>query len=406
VETAARTGAFGALRNRDFRLLWAGQTVSLLGDAAFLTALGWRTFTLFGASRFGFVLAADGAAMLASVLIGGALADRYDRRFQMIVSDIWRFGAVGALAALDATGHLAFGTLLGLAMLVGLGNGFFMPAFGGIVPLVVETAHLGSANTLIGLSRYGGFLLGPGLASVLYGWAGSPTVFALDAVSFLVSAALLTRARPRLLDPAAAHESTFDQIREGVRYVARVPWLWVTIVLFAFVLMFQLAPQQVLLPKLVRQHFDRGVGAYGLLTTLFGAGMVLGTLLFGRLGLRRRRGAIAYLVWGSGSLLLVAVALTPSYWSAAVLMLVRGGCVGFTNVLWETIVMELVPERLLSRVYSLDYFGSFGLLPVGLLVAALVAPLAAPGTIIAAGACAGAALFAFGLTRPWLRAVD
>ena len=134
-----RLRAFEALRHRDFRLLWSGQAVSLLGDMAFLTALGWKAFTLAGSSRLGIVLLGLAAGELATLLVGGALADRYERRRMMIVSDFSRFVVVGALAGLDASGHLTFPILVVLAILVGLGDGFFYPAVGGIVPLVVSS---------------------------------------------------------------------------------------------------------------------------------------------------------------------------------------------------------------------------------------------------------------------------
>jgi hypothetical protein len=73
---------------------------------------------------------------------------------------------------------------------------------------------------------------------------------------------------------------------------------------------------------------------------------------------------------------------------------------------WETMLMELVPEHLLSRVVSLDYFGSFGLMPLGLAVSALVSGVAPPETLLAAGAAISAVLIALPLTRPWLRAID
>ena len=141
-EPAARSRAFHALRHRDFRLLWSGQAVSLIGDAAFLTALSWKTTTVAGSGKLGLVLAVEGAGLLATLLIGGALADRYERRRLMIISDLWRFAAVGMLAVLDATGHLSFGALIVLAALVGLGDGFFYPAVGGIIPLVVDAPLL------------------------------------------------------------------------------------------------------------------------------------------------------------------------------------------------------------------------------------------------------------------------
>jgi MFS family permease len=400
-----RVRVFHALRYRDFRLLFAGQTVSLIGDAAFLTALGWRTFTLVGAGRFGIVLFCQAAGLLATLLIGGALADRTSRRRMMIISDFARFGAVGALAAVDATGHLSFTTIIVLATLMGLGDGFFYPAFGGMVPLVVEPGAIPSANSLIGVARWGSILVGPGIAAGLYGATGSATVFAIDAFSFLLSASLLGLSRPRAVETAVS-EGTLREIWAGARYVARVPWLWVTIVLFSVVLMLQFAPQQVLLPKLVQQHFHHGVGAYGLLSSLLGVGTIAGTLAFGQLQPRRRRGLISYFIWFLNSLAIAGVALSPWFWLACGFAVFRGFCIGFAIAVWETMMMELVPAHLLSRVVSLDFFGSFGLMPVGLAVAAGVSGLAAPGTIIAAGAFVSAALFAVVLTRPWLRAVD
>src|SRR5918911_3625138 len=131
-QPAGRSRAFQALRHRDFRLLFAGQAVSLVGDAAFLTALGWKTFTIAGAGKIGLVLSIQGAGLLTTLLIGGALADRYERRRMMILSDVWRFVAVGAIAALDASGHLGLTSLVLLALLMGLGDGLFYPAVGGI----------------------------------------------------------------------------------------------------------------------------------------------------------------------------------------------------------------------------------------------------------------------------------
>jgi hypothetical protein len=286
-------------------------------------------------------------------------------------------------------------------VLVGLGDGFFYPAFGGLVPLVVEPASISSANALIGVARWGSLMLGPALAAGVYGAAGSATVFAVDAASFLVSASLLYPARPRVLEAAAA-EGTLREILAGVRYVARIPWLWVTITVFAVVLMLQLAPLQVLLPKLVAQHFHRGVAAYGLLTAVFGLGTVGGALAFGQFHPRRRRGVVSYCIWAVNSATVVVFALSPWYELAVALSLMRGFLVGYGVAIWETMLMELVPEHLLSRVVSLDYFGSYGLMPAGLALSAGVAGLAPAGTIMAAGAAASIGLILAVLTRPWL----
>ena len=402
---AGRVRILEALQHRDFRLLWGGQAVSLLGDMAFMTAIGWKAFTLVGSSRLGVVLLCFAAGELATLLVGGALADRYERRRMMIVSDVWRFAAVGALAAVDATGHLTFPILLGLATIVGLGDGFFYPAVGGIVPLVVEQPALASANSLMGVARWGSLMVGPSLAALVYGGGGASVVFAFNAVTFLVSAALISRARPRPIEPSSG-AGTLKEIREGARYVARIPWLWVTISLFGVVITLQYAPQQVLLPKLVHEHFDRGVGAYGALTTSLGVGTVLGTLAFGQLQPRRKRGVIAYALYLVNSFAIAGLVLSPWFELAAGLAVVRGACLGFGIAIWETMLQELVPEHLLARVISLDFFGSFALMPIGLAIWAAIANLAAPGAMIAAGALISCVLVSLAFTRRWLWEVD
>jgi MFS family permease len=402
----SRARVLRAFRSRDFRLLWTGQAISLLGDAAFLVALGWRTFTLTGSARsLGFVLTLQGVGLLSTVLIGGALADRYDRRTLMLVSDAARFAVIGALATIDATGHLGVGSLAAIAFVEGLATGFFTPALGGLIPLVVEEPGLGSANALIGMARQGSFLIGPSVASLLYGFAGATVVFGFNAVSYLVSFAFVYATRPRAAERGAA-EGTLREIGAGIRYVAGIPWLWLTITLFAFVLMFQWAPIQVLTPKLVREHFHLGVGAYGLVFSLIGAGMIIGSVLVGQLNPRRRRGLVSYVIWMVNSLLVIVFALSPWYPLAVIAAFLRGICIGFGVTVWETMLMQLVPQHMLSRVVSLDWFGSLGLTPFGLLFVGAVSGLAAPGTIIALGACVSIVIIGSGLLSRQIRTID
>jgi MFS family permease len=204
----SRARVLRAFRSRNFRLLWTGQAVSMLGDTAFLVALGWRTYALTGSARsLGYVLTLQGVGLLLTVLVGGALADRYDRRRMMLASDLARFGLIAALTVIDGTGHLGIGILLGLAFAEGLATGFFTPALGGLVPLVVEEPGLGSANALIGMARQGSLLIGPSLAGLLYGFAGSTVVFGFNAASFLVSFAFVYATRPRERSARSAQAS-------------------------------------------------------------------------------------------------------------------------------------------------------------------------------------------------------
>ncbi|HYX76047.1 MAG TPA: MFS transporter [Gaiellaceae bacterium] len=402
----SRARVLRAFRHRDFRLLWTGQAISLLGDAAFVVALGWRTFTLTGSARsLGLVLTFQGVGTISTVLVGGALADRYDRRTMMLVSDFARFLVIGALAVVDGTGHLSLGFLLVIALAEGLATGFFTPALGGLIPLVVEEPGLGSANALIGLARQMSFIIGPTIASVLYGFAGATVVFGFNAVSYLLSFGFVWATNPRAAERGAA-EGTFREIRSGIRYVFGVPWLWITISLFAWVLMLQWAPIQVLTPKLVREHFGLGVRAYGLLFTAIGAGMVIGSVLVAQLNLKRRRGLISYLIWILNSVLVIVFALSPWYSLSVAAAFTRGICIGFGVTIWETMLMQLVPQHMLSRVVSLDWFGSLGLTPFGLLLVGAVSDLAPPGTLIALGAAISICIISLGLTSKQIRTID
>jgi MFS family permease len=371
---AGRARVLHALRSRDFRLVWGGQSVSLIGNGALFVALGWRAVALTGKSTsLAFVLLLWSLGMLTTLLIGGALADRYERRRLMIISDVSRGLLVAGLAMVDASGHLTLTRLLLFALALGLGDGFFHPAFGGIVPLVVEQPLLASANALIGISRNISFVIGPAIASALYAGVGPSSVFAFDAWTYAFSAALLWLARPRSVEREGEPTGTLREVADGIRYVAGVPWLWVTISLAALIVMVAFAPYQALLPKLVQEHFHLGVGAYGTLFSLQAVGMVVGALLFGQINPRRHRVVLFYSFFALNDLCVIGMALVPSYQAAIALVTMRGGLIGFSNALWETVMIELVPEDKLSRVVSLDYFGSFGLTPVGFALTALLA---------------------------------
>jgi MFS family permease len=402
----ARLRVLEALGHQGFRLLWAGQTVSQIGDAAFVVALGWRAFTLtHEASSLGIVLLVESLGLIATLLIGGVLADRYSRKLLLIGSDGARALVIATLAVLDATGHLSFGLLIGFVFLHGLGSGLFQPAFGGILPSLVDERHLGSANALIGVSRQAAFVIGPAVAGVIYALAGSSVIFAVDATSFLVSAAFLSFTQPRRSERAAS-EGLRRELSTGLRYVLKVPWLWITIGTFSIVLMIGYAAFQVLLPKLVEQAWHGGVGSYGLLFTLQGVGMLVGSIVVGQTAPTRRRGTKIYWLFTINSAFAALIGLSPWYGAAAALQVGRGFCIGYAITLWETMLMQRVPQQMLSRVISMDWFGSIGLLPLGLGIWAGLSGLASPGRLIAVSSAFCAALFLLGLADRRIRAVD
>src|SRR5256886_10321705 len=146
----ARARVLQAFRSRDFRLLWTGQASSLRGGTAFLGALGWRTFTLTGSPRsLGYVLTLQGVGLLSTVLLGGALADRYERRTLMLVSDAARFGIIGVLVAVETAGHYITVPLSGVALLAGAVTRVFTAALRVLPPPGAEQPRPRSAGTPI-----------------------------------------------------------------------------------------------------------------------------------------------------------------------------------------------------------------------------------------------------------------
>jgi MFS family permease len=402
VTSIARAGTLSAFESRNFRLLWGGQAISLVGDAAFLVALGWRVTDLRGdSSSLGIVLGVNAVCLLATLLFGGVLADRHSQRLLMIASDLARLVVAAVFCGLEASGHLSFLAIVVLAGLFGLGDGFFNPAFSAIVPLVVEAPVLPSANSWIGIARQGSAVVGPGLAAGLYGVVGPTAVWGLETISFLVSAAALWLARPRLVE--RERHGLFTELAIGFRYVISVPWIWTGIGAATVILMIAMAPYNVLLPHIVRDHYGRGVGSYGLLFSLIAAGMVAGSLCWARWHPRHGRIAVCFAAFGLNDLGMIAVALSPWYGLACAAVVWRGFWIGIGIAAWTTLVTELVPEHLLSRVFSFDFFGSFGLTPVGYALAGAVAAAVAPSTVLAVGGAVAFVLWLVPLAWPRVR---
>jgi MFS family permease len=391
-----------ALADRNFRLIFIGQTLSVLGDGAYVTVLGWFAYQLtHAAGPVAIVLGVVTVAKLVALLFGGALADRYDRRRLMIASDAVRGVALALLATLTWANLTTIAVLAATAALVGLFDSLFNPSFVGIVPSLVDGERLASANGLIGFVRSSGGVAGPALGAGLYAFGGPATVFALDAATFAIAALLVARARP----PHQKRQSTtwanpLRDIVDGARYVRGKPILALSIPVAAVAMMLADPPTQTLLPRLVTE-FHGGTLTLGALETALGIGFAAGALLSARLHLTRRRSLIVFSAWTAAHFICALAALAPATAIAVVLFFVRGTLTGLGIALWETLLMTIIPADRLSRVYSLDTFGSNGMFPIGFALAAAVAPLASASHLIAVGqTLAGLLMLALLAVRP------
>lgn len=177
-----------AFHSRPFTLLWAGQTISVLGDAVFTIAITWEVLLLTdSATAMSLILIAQWAPRILFLLLGGVIADCVSRRFLMLCADAGRGCIVMLVAWLSWTHLLQFWHLVALAPLFGIVSSFFDPAYQAIMPQMVETEALTSVNSLNTLSRNVGFLLGPVPGAICAALFGMASAFAFDGLTYGIS---------------------------------------------------------------------------------------------------------------------------------------------------------------------------------------------------------------------------
>jgi MFS family permease len=366
----------GPLRARPFRLLFAGRAVSSFGDRIVPVALTFAVLHLTGSlSDLGLVLAAQTVPLVLFVLLGGVWADRLPRQRVMLASDLVRFATQGASAVLILDGTARVWQLAALQALYGMADGFFTPAANGLVPQVVAAEDLQPANALLGLSESVTSILGPAVAGVIVVGIGAGWGLAVDAATFLGSAAFLAALR---VDPAAQvvrehTASVLRELREGWKAFSSRRWLLVSVGYFTLMFAFGFSTFRVLGPE-VAEKFLGGPGAWAAISTAMGVGALAG----GILALRWKpahplRAAFIISLFGV-PLTLLLLGAHAALWLIILTAVIEGVIGSFFNAVWFTAMQRSVPADEISRVTSWDAIGSYALQPVGL---ALVGPIAA-----------------------------
>ncbi len=365
-----RRPPLGALQEREFRLFFTGQLVSLLGDAVTPFALAWAVLDLTGSARdLGFVIGAKTAPLVIFLLVGGVFADRLPRRGVMLTADVVRMGIQATTAALLLSHTAHIWELVVLQAFAGSATAFFNPASTGLTPLTVSAARLQGANALRGMSMASMQLLGPALAGVLIVTVGPGYALAIDAASFGVSAIFLARLHLPLhvrLPPQSFARDLLDGWRE---FVART-WVWLTVASSSLGNM-----MGAVWLVLAATWIKNGHGGAGAWTAILVVGAV-GALLAGVTALRIRPQrpllfASFLIVPNAAPIILLALELPwPTLVAAA---LVTGFGNMLFNTLWETTLQQHIPPASLSRVSAYDWFGSLLCQPLGLALAGVVA---------------------------------
>lgn len=385
------------LRHRDFRLLWAGQGVSTFGSFVHNVALPFQFFAL-GATavQLGAGFALFTAVQVGLLLFGGAIVDRLPRRRIILSADFASGVVTTVIGVLSVTGNLRVELLYVELAAFGVSAAFFTPAIGAIVPELVPAELLTQGNALRGFTRQFARVFGPAVGGILVVTAGPGWAFLLDGASFFISFIALLLTRPPTHE-RSARKHLLREIREGIAFTFSVPWLWITIAIFAVANTAYSGPLSVGLPIYVRDVLRSDARAFGLIIAALGLGEFAGGLFIAQV--RTKRIGIAMYSYATlGGLAIAGIGLFPSLVVVMALSALNGFTLSGFGTLWETAVQRKVPRELLGRVGSVDWFGSLLLSPLAPLVAgALIQgygtePLFVGGGLLAAGLC-GLAFF-------------
>ena len=366
-------GRFGALAERNFRLVFSSTTISALGDGVAAIALVFAVLEITNNSptAVGVVLASRQAAAAAITIGAGVVSDRLPRHVVLVAVSAIQAVVQAVVGVLLLGGNATVLLLALLAVVYGLADGFVIPTTQGLIPAVVSTARLQQANALLGLSRSILGFAAPALGGLLVALGSPGAAILVDAASFAVAAVLLARvAIPKIAD-AIERQPFLRELRQGWSEFRRQRWIWTTIVFFG-IGNFAGQAWGVLAPLVTKQHYN-GATTYGLVLGAFGVGTVLG--------------GIVALRWHPDRPLLVsclaAVPMCLGMFMLAFLVpihvllttqVIAGIGLAIHLALWFTVFQQQVRANARARVSSYDALGSFILVPLG---TALAGPLAA-----------------------------
>ncbi|MEM7129544.1 MAG: MFS transporter [Chloroflexota bacterium] len=384
-----------ALRTPSFALLWGGQSCSRLGDYLYEIGLAWWVLEKTGeAGAMATVLIfAFGPTALFS-LFGGVAVDRYSRLWIMLIADLVRGATALVMGVLAISGLLEIWHVYILSLVFGIVEAFFHPAYTATVPELVSMDDLPSANSLTSLSIQGGRILGPPLGALMIALGGTASIFLWNGLTFFVAALLLLpllqnqsiqsihalRSSPQDNTPGL-----LDDFREGMRIVLGLPWLWLSILVFALSNATLGGPYSVSLPFLVDEVLGGKVQLLGLLYALFAGGYVLGGIAMGQMKRIPHRGRLMYGGLAIAGLMILLFGLPIGLVGLALAALVNGAMLEVGGLAWTHSLQELVPRDKLGRIASIDNLGSLAFVPIGYGIAGWATELFGPQQVFLVG---------------------
>lgn len=375
-------GLLSAFAFRNYRLLWGGAFLSSVGTWTQNVALAWLIHTRWGDPFYlGLREFAAEAPLITFMLVGGAMADRLDRRRILLLSQILQMSLAASLGILYALGRLDIGPILLVAFLTGLAQSQSAPTYQAVLTSLVPPQHIPNAVALNSLQFNLSRAIGPVLAGILLVRGGTGLCFAVNVASFLAVIVALTRIEFPGPTLPSRKESLGESLKTGIRHVSGHPLLS-RLTLLGAAGSFLGFPLITYLPVIASHVLHADAGGYSLLLSSFGVGAVAGALSTAQRGDRPGRGRVLLVSFMAYGLLILAVVVSEVLVVSMALLALSGFSLVTAFSTLNSLVQENAPEELRGRILSIYFVAFRGGMPLGSLVAGLVVRRASVSVVI------------------------
>lgn len=380
---------FKAFQYPGFRLMWTGACISSIGTWVQSTAQNWLVFEISGsAAMLGLDAFLGQIPIFLFSLVGGVIADRYDRRLLLIGSQLVQMTCAFLLAALFALGVVQIWHILTLSFVVGLAQAFGGPAYQALIPSLVDREDLPNAIALNSIQFNVARVLGPTISYLVLRNLGPSWCFSLNGISYIAVIATLILVKPRFT-PSHTGGTILEGIRSGLRFIRERQPMESLIVIAFFMTAFSI-PLVVFLPVVTKEVLRGDAGMFSMLLTLSGAGSIAGALFIASTSNRAQKGRMALTTLIALGGLIVGFSVSTVWWLTAFFVFFSGFALMICFALISSLVQLIATDEMRGRVmsvYNVAFRGGmpFGSMATGQLIPIFSAPhvLAANGLLLA-----------------------
>jgi MFS family permease len=365
---------FKAFHYRDFRLMWIGACTSAIGTWMQMLAQGWLIWKL---SHNPFLLALDPILQAIPIflfsLVGGVLADRFERRHMLIFSQCVQMSCALLLTFLVGFHVVKVWHFLSCSFVVGFAQAFGGPAYSALIPTLVNKEDMPNAIALNSIQFNAAVMIGPALGGWALATLGDTWCFALNTLSFLAPVIALMMLTVRFL-PEKTTETIFASMKQGIRFV-RTQGAMEGLIVLAFCMTALGVPMRTFLPVFAEKVFHQGSGTFALFLSVSGMGSIAGALTVAGLGNVRKKGRVALamlICLGAG---ISGFALSKTIGLSCAMLFFSGASMMSVFAMVTSLVQLIVTNQMRGRVMSVYNFAFRGGMPMGNLVAGWLVPI-------------------------------